>query len=71
MFTNVVFDGTTSADIGVSDILTQAGSGMSTILGWVEDVTQAALGNPLVMFTIVFFGVGAAIGILKRLISVR
>lgn len=49
--------------------LTEIGSVVTAIIGWVGSAVQVIMDNPLLLFTVGFLALGGAIGILGRLLS--
>ena len=52
----------------LSSLVTTLGGFVSSVLGWVADVGETIVTTPILMIGMVFFLVGGAIGIFKRLL---
>ena len=53
----------------MADLITQLGTVVTAIIGWVGTVAQTIVGTPLLLITTGFLVLGGAIGIFGRLIS--
>ena len=53
----------------MADLITQLGTVVTAIIGWVGTVAQTIAGTPLLLITTGFLVLGGAIGIFGRLIS--
>ena len=50
-------------------LLTELSTGVGTILGWITNIANTIVSNPLLLLGVVFFVLGGAIGIFGRLLS--
>lgn len=56
-------------ETAMAAFLTEIGSVVTAIIGWVGSAVQVIMDNPLLLFTVGFLALGGAIGILGRLLS--
>lgn len=57
---------TTSAT--VAEILQEAGGCVSSVMGWVQEISATITKTPLLMFTIGFMVLGVAVSFVSRLL---
>lgn len=55
--------------IPLSDVLSSAGSTVTSMLGWVTDVANAVVSNGVIFLGVSIFVLGGVIGIFGRLLS--
>lgn len=67
MFFNYVL-ATASTPTTLQEILTNVGSIITQVLGWVGDAAETIVSTPLLFITMGFLMLGGAIGILSRLL---
>lgn len=49
--------------------MTDIGTGVSTVLGWVGNVAETIVSTPLLAMTLVFFVIGGAVGLIGRMLK--
>ena len=59
------------AEGALATFLTSIGSVVSSIVGWVGTAATTIVETPFLLFSVGFFAIGGAVGILGRLLSRR
>ena len=54
--------------VGLSDVLTSCGSVITAVMGYVGDVAQLVVSEPIFVLPLGFFVIGGAIGIFSRIL---
>lgn len=70
-FGEIIFymeDCSQTTTVTIASLLTDIGTGVSTVLGWVGDVANTIISVPLLSMTLVFFVIGGACGLIGRLL---
>lgn len=62
---------TATTPMPVSDILTNAGTVVTSAFGWVRTAVEAVTSNPLILTSAVLGLVGLGIGITRRLLKLH
>lgn len=52
----------------IASLLTDIGTGVSTVLGWVGNVAETIVSTPLLAMTLVFFVIGGATALIGRML---
>lgn len=53
----------------LASFLTDVGTVVTSVVGWVGNAATTIVNTPLLLFSVGFFAIGGAIGILGRLLS--
>lgn len=53
----------------VTELFTSLGANVTTVLGWVTNVSSTIVNTPLLAMSLVFFVIGGVSGLIGRLLS--